>query len=356
VSDKVEGPKRAKRVAALIREMNPARFEELCDDLVFDPQVVQTKCLLQRDRKMDVAEENHSMSRAKEIDNRTVYKDLIKFERAMLSNWDRLDMGAISLQDFARPGTPIFPSNTGYDGRRDLMEALESYATFMRVFKGEAFAGCMKMIRALFEMSGDPMGRYYTNYLQYELEDMIIRYSDDIRTRRRVSVRDPPVHSSMFPGQPMQSQQDCCALLALYVDAFVSRVQNNELEAAPHTLFNGPDHVFFSVLNKPLATAVPGSRVVSLHGPNPAGAANRRVHKRGLCVWHIANQLGLKSPTSNAIFQCRDTTFQHAVLKSITQKEAKALLNDANFVADCKSPSLKAEIMAAVDANPKRFK
>ena len=132
---------------------------------------------------------------------------------------------------------------------------------------------------------------------------------------------------------------DCVAFLGLLVDEFVSAALAPDAhpgvwEVSPHHITYGSETLFM-VIKKP------SEEVSGPHG------------KSGLCVWYLADQLGLKN-ASGVFYECHKGG-QHVPLSTVKHDLAKELVRDVDFLFSCKVVSIKDALRGAVDVSGTLF-
>ena len=350
VSSRSAGYDRMVDVGGFIREMLPERFQAFCKDLVFDAPKFFSKCFQLRDEDMQSNDVNLSIQRMQMLEDREVYLNLRKFSAAMLGKWNILDVEGVSLKDFRRPHGEQWGSSATYRGRADLLDAMEMWGSFQRIFKGEAFADCIKPVRDLWERKAVMLKQFNNDYLQSKLESLVRVYYEEVFTVRGQ-------FSRLYPQQPLAVQADCVALLNLLVNDLVKDAETpGTWERAPHSVFYGVDGYYhFVKTNRSRATS--GS-AGALTEPGTAVSAWTKAgppcHKKGLCMWHLAGQLGLKDATGKT-FKCRDKSYKHTMLKKVFWETARDLAQDQEFMGVCVNPVLCERVINVVEDNKQAF-
>jgi len=156
------------------------------------------------------------------------------------------------------------------------------------------------------------------------------------------------------------------ALLRTQVDNFVTLVRGRTLEVAPHTAFYG-DPKWIRISNKPPYSTAAGKSGVANGGSTGGGAGTGSgagsgvrtpVHREGLCVWMLADMLGLKNKTGGR-FECRATAgsppIAHSQLSRVRKSAVLKMLEDPQFLNGARD-GLKNAIIEKIEADPKVFR
>ena len=160
--------------------MTKERFDFFCVDLEFDPSAWFNKCVRIRDEPLRAGHFNYSIKRMLVLGERPVCKDMSKFGTALSGKWQRADWRGISLRDFGRTGSAEWGMNTSYVGRAEILDAMEMWGEFQRIFKGDGFASCVGQLRTLWEAADDPIAHYHNVYIHFQMEALICSYYEDI--------------------------------------------------------------------------------------------------------------------------------------------------------------------------------
>jgi hypothetical protein len=136
------------------------------------------------------------------------------------------------------------------------------------------------------------------------------------------------------------------------------------LELPPHHQYYDSEQ-YLRIANKPGTGGVKGKGVSSGGAGGGKGESSPSVrsikalpcHKDGLCIWHLAEKLGLKNRQGD-LFTCRtpvgEVPFKHAQLSTVKLSKVKLLLQDTKFTAG--ADTLKTLILAEAVAKSHKFK
>ena len=352
VANKEGAATKVRTVAALIREMHIGRLEYLCPDWEFNVDAVRERLQCQSERPMICGDEMFSLGRMMRLELLTVWKDKTKFEGWFLG---RLPSAcySLSLWDFKGPESSGWGMDTSYLGRANLLEALENFDAFLGILKGDAFKRCMDPIRDLWMEPGSLVHQYHAVFLQFHLEKMIRDYYQDITMSTGKAAR-------LMTGYALKGQTESVALLRANVDNFVTLIRSKTLEGAPHTAFYG-DNKWVRITNKPAYPTSPGrsSGQGAGGGGSASGAGVREsCHREGLCIWALADMLGLQNKTGGR-YVCRpvgsEPPVTHTPLNRVRRSAIVKLLEDPKFLNGARD-GLKKAILTKMEAEPKLFR
>jgi hypothetical protein len=352
VANKEGAATKVRTVAALIREMHIGRLEYLCPDWEFNVDAVRERLQCQSERPMICGDEMFSLGRMMRLELLTVWKDKTKFEGWFLG---RLPSAcySLSLWDFKGPESSGWGMDTSYLGRANLLEALENFDAFLGILKGDAFKRCMDPIRDLWMEPGSLVHQYHAVFLQFHLEKMIRDYYQDITMSTGKAAR-------LMAGYALKGQTESVALLRANVDNFVTLIRSKTLEGAPHTAFYG-DNKWVRITNKPAYPTSPGrsSGQGAGGGGSASGAGVREsCHREGLCIWALADMLGLQNKTGGR-YVCRpvgsEPPVTHTPLNRVRRSAIVKLLEDPKFLNGARD-GLKKAILTKMEAEPKLFR
>ena len=358
VTNKEGAAAKVRTVAALIREMAPQRREYLCPDWEFNVDTVQERLLSQSERSMVMGEEMFAVGQLQRLMWLTVWTDKVKFEGWFLG---RLPSGSysLSLWDFKGPESSGWGFDMAWIGRSNLLEAVGNVEEFLRILKGDAFRGVMNPIRDLWIDPGALVQQYHAVFLQFYLERMMRDYYQDITQTSGKT-------ASLIKGQALGGQAEAVALLRTQVDNFVTLVRGRTLEVAPHTAFYG-DPKWIRISYKPPYSTAAGKSGVANGGSTGGGVGTGSgagsgvrapVHREGLCVWMLADMLGLKNKTGGR-FECRATAgsppIAHSQLSRVRKSAVLKMLEDPQFLNGARD-GLKNAIIEKIEADPKVFR
>ena len=361
VNSKEGAYKKMTIIAALIREMEPARLDILCPDYHFDYAHFWTECFRHLERTMPTTDFMWSISQMRDVLELPVCRVRETFEAWTLGVHSSVDYKC-SLRDFAPYECTGWTRDVDYKGRKNLWRAFKGWLKFQFVFKGRLFWDCLDHVKAFWKSSEKPMERYHNTYIHWKLETLIRAYFYEIAlTRGR--------EAKLYSKAPIVNQQDCVGLLSELLHNFTSAVQDGSWEPAPHPVFYAPMSQYSLIINNPygrcggpdrsaVATSTtapsdtggakdPGQGVKLDKAPKPAP------HKHGLCVWSLAGALKLTNG-KNEVFECRDKSFPHALIKTVQYGTVTKLLSDAEFMTPGRR-DFHERLRAAVAAQKSRF-
>ena len=370
VFSKDKAYERMAMVGGLRREMSRERFAILVEDLMWEREAVWCQCVQHQEKELNDTDPMQSIKRMPMVGMLPVCKDRAKWESWMLGklehgNWTN------NLIDFKRPGDAVWGESIDFEGRMSLMRAMEAFGDFQRTFKGEGFKGCMEPLRSIWEatnLSPDvSLSRYHNAFLHYKLEGLVRDYFHEVRaTRGRFARRTP--------GASLVGQGECAAFLRLLMEEFVDAIMMKRWEQVPHEEFYSPGSAYSSVRNNPLRprrveksiegrvlarslTGGGGYRESSRSKPGATGwqTKSKPYHAHGLCLWHLASQLGLKNKVGEP-FRCQETQQRHSRIQDVLLSTVKELVHNPAFMDVAIHDDLKTKVRQAVESQSSMFK
>ena len=355
VSGKDGAAKKMIRIAALLREMEPARLEIMCPDYTFEVSTFWSECVRHLDRHMGDADPMLSLSRMRELLDLPVCVNKKAFEAWLLGVYSPNDF-MFSLHDFAPLECTGWHEDLDHKGRHNLWRAFEGWIEFQCVFKGTGFRSVIQPLRDLWLSSLQFFPRYHNSYIHWKLEALIREYFYEVATTRgRVA--------KLYGSGSIVDQADCVDLLRGMLATLISAVREGSWEAAPHPIFYAPRSPYSMAINKH-GTAKGGERsdvsetVNEGKGQGYSERKNLHVskpgsHKNGLCMWYLAGMLKLQNK-ANEVYVCKDSSARHVALRTVSLGVVRKLINDKEFMT-CINGDLKERLRKAVEDQSDRF-
>ena len=354
MSSKIDAYKKVMILAAPLREMTPTLIARLCPDYVFEVDLVREECLRLKDRVLTDSDPCFGLTRMRGVMDLAVWQDKEKFSVWFKGN-HRLGDWTHSLWDFRGTESSGWGPDGDYQGRMNLLRAVEAWGDFQRVFKGEAFYKCTAPFRDLWESAHKYMENYHNVYIQFQIENMIRDYFHELCFTRGTDCVS-------IPGQRLGGQMESVSLLQKMVADLVVVAKSGQWEQAPHEKFYRATSTYSNIANKPGMSTPKRSLSVAT---TPTAAREEKgdrawvekpppCHRHGLCLWHLAGGLGLKN-RANTVYSC-DEQETHMELSKVPIGTVRKLLTDTQFMGVCRSAELKKRVVKAVDEQKALFR
>lgn len=346
LTSKEGAEKRIIQLAGPRREMTNERFDRVFPQWVCDIDQFRELCMDSKDRIMAGGDPLNSLARLRAIMDLNVWKDVDKFTKALLGITRSGDW-SVSLWDF-RDREQGWTFDTDWQGHQNLLRSFENFVDFQRIIKGEAFHGCAKPLRELWEAQEQFVNRYHAVYLQFHLETLIRSYFKEVSQTRG---------TKCYAGHqlPLGGQAESVSLLQHLIAEFITDLKSGtKWETAPHTRFYGAQERFASITNKPTYPTPTGTMATRVQQPTHTQPSNTK-HHEGLCFWYLAGALGLSNRNA-VVYKCRDASFKHRALNTVPYKTVQRLLQDPTFMNECSSKGIQDRLIAEVPKKKSLFK